>query len=1726
MDRFECHAHTHYSNIRLLDCINRPKDLINRAIELDLSGIAITDHDCLSSHMELNIYAQEILKEHPDFKIALGNEIYLCRDRENGQKYYHFILIAKNKIGHRALRELSSRAWMNSYFDRGMERVVTTYEDLAEIVRKYPNSLIATTACFLPNQKVRTLYGDVNIEDITDQDYIMNSNGEWEKINFPTSRNYCDKGNIITFSKEPLPIKCTKNHQFLILNSNEELIWKEAQFLQKNDKCLEPIPKIQYTNKDVIDILKIPSIINYREKTTNQQNYSRNIFRMTNSIKITNEIMRLFGLWLADGHISKHEEYYKNEIGFTFSDKEFLIYYNGFVKKALIDLGLSENDYCIKERFENHRVDLTINKVEFCLFMEYLFGISHAENKYIPTELLHISKDLDSELFFGYLLGDGYFRYRKGQGGEVVAASISKELIKNFEQLGISLDLSGSITISKARIDKNNVNHRTSYYLTYSNAILGLNLTKEKHISHEELIEILDKGKIKKKQFLDFITINGVKYRIKKVKTNEVIDINEKVYCLNTDSHNFVLNNIIVHNCLGGELSTQTLNLINAEKVNDLEGTSKAHDRIVDFVLWCKELFGLDFYIECAPGCSKDQIAVNNRLLSISTAFEVPMVIGTDAHYLKKEDRFVHKAYLNSKGGEREVDDFYQYSYLQTNEEIQENLNKSFDNVFYNFTASLFANSMDIYNKIENYDLRHSQQIPKVTVKDYPKSSWWGINNLYADEMNSYPILKSMFTSNDKIERYWVNECWNALNEKIGFWGDNYKYVQRLEEEADIKRTIGEKLHTNMFAYPVTLQHYVNLFWECGSIVGAGRGSSCSGLNHYLLGITQLDPLEWNLPFWRYLNKERTELGDIDLDLCPSKRPLILNKIKEERGQNFNSDIDELSRKNLGCTLIATFGTEGTKSAVLTACRGYRSEEYPDGIDSDTAQYIASLIPSERGFLWSLSDVVNGNSDKERKPIKAFISEVNQYPGLLDIMIAIEGLINKRSSHASGVILFDEDPYEFGCFMKTPKGEIITQYDLHMSEAGGMTKYDFLVTEVQDKLAEAIKLLQKYNEIDNNLSLREVYNKYFHPSVLPIDDDNIWKVLQENSVLNIFQFDSEVGGQAAKKIKPTNILEMADANGLMRLMTSEKGQETPMEKYVRFKNNISLWYQEMTNAGLTLEEQETLKPYFLKSHGVPPSQEQLMMMLMDENICGFTLAEANAARKIVGKKQMSKIPELKEKVLKQAKSKNLGNYVWNHGIGPQMGYSFSIIHALAYSFIGFQTMFIATKWNPIYWNTACLIVNSGSLEEDSENEFNDEDKNLQKKEKNTDYAKTAKALGDIISRGIKVTLVDINKSNFSFEPDVENNQILFGLKALSGINTDVINKIIAGRPYKSFIDFLNRCPLNKTAMISLIKAGSFDNLEKEWAKELNIEPRVLVMIYYILKISEPKKRLTLQNFNGLMQRNLVPEDLTFTKRVYIFNDYLKKNKKVGKYYIFDEACDRFYSQFFNMELLQVINGYTCILQSDWEKIYQKEMDAARAWLTNNQDSVLKEFNYLLFKESWDKYAEGTISAWEMEALCFYYHEHELININTYRYGVTDFFNLPEEPQVDYFFKRNGKEIPIYKLYKIIGTVISKDDAKSSVTVLTTRGVVTVKFTKEYYAMYNRRISEIEADGSKKVKEEGWFKRGTKIMVTGFRRENQFVAKTYQKTESHQLYKIVQVNNDTMILEHNRYGQGE
>lgn len=1285
MGWFDNHSHTEYSNLRLLDCINKPKKLIDKAIEFGLSGIAITDHEALCSHMIVNKITKEYREKYPNFTIALGNEIYLTDTRDLGQKYFHFILIAKDSIGYKALKELSSIAWYNMYVDRRMERTPLLKTELKNTMEKYKGHVIATSAC------------------------------------------------------------------------------------------------------------------------------------------------------------------------------------------------------------------------------------------------------------------------------------------------------------------------------------------------------------------------------------------------------------------LGGELSYNALLLSKAKNLEDTESEKYYLNKINNFIKYCIDIFGEDFYIECAPSAHTDQIAVNKILLKIAYDNKIKMTAGSDAHYLEQKDRWIHKSYLNSKGGEREVDSFYEYAHLFTEQECREVLRKSFDDDA--IIDWIFSNSEHLRNKIEFYSLEKHQSIPEVAVKNYPKTTGW-----FSQNNERYPVLKSLCLSDNIQERYWVNQCLEKLQE-LNLINDA-RYLDRLEEEARVKKVIGEKLNTCMYAYPNTLQHYIDLFWECGSTVGAGRGSACSGLNHYLLGITQLDPIEWELPWWRYLNDERVELGDIDIDLAPSKLNKIFAKIREERGE-------------LGLIQVCTFGTETTKAAIQTGCRGYRSEQYPDGIDVDEAMYLSSLVPVERGFLWPLKDCLRGNEEKGRRPQKQFINALKEYPGLAEIIEGIEGLVCRRGSHASGVILFDEDIYDTAAIMRTPSGALVTQWDLHMQEAAGSVKYDFLLTAVQDIIIKTIDLLQADGLIEK-APLREIYNKYLHPSVLPQNDNKMWKALEEGSVINCFQFEGQVGKQAAKKIKPMSALEMADTNGLMRLMANEETGEMPIDKYVKFKNNIQLWYNEMTRAGLTPEEQQILEPYFKQSYGVPPSQEQLMKMLMDEKICGFTLAEANAARKIVGKKQMDKIPKLHNDVLNKASSSNLGKYVWENGIGPQMGYSFSIIHALAYSFVGMQTLYLATNFNSIYWNTACLIVMSGALEEEDGSSDT------------TNYTKIAKAIGAIRNENIKVSLVDINKSMFGFIPDVKNNEILFGLKGMVNVGDDLVQTIIEKRPYISIKDFYYKVQPGKRAMVSLIKGGAFDSMMS----------RREAMAWFLWETCDKKSRLTLQNMPGLIRYNLLPEDTeerVMARRVYEFNRYLKaicKLSKTDSVYYLDERAINFLTELQLDGLIETEPSAFMLNIKKWDKYYQKWMDIFRNWISDSKDSILQTLNEKIFREEWDKYAKGTISAWEMEALCFYYGPHELEHINYGKYGITPYHQIPSEPVIDRTFEKNGRTINLYKLYKICGTCIAKDKTKSSVSLLTTSGVVNVKFRKEYFSLFDKQISQKDEKGDKHVVEKSWFNRGSMIMVQGIKTEDGFMAKKYNSSQGHQLYKIDSIDAKGDIVLRSTRAQGD
>lgn len=1115
--------------------------------------------------------------------------------------------------------------------------------------------------------------------------------------------------------------------------------------------------------------------------------------------------------------------------------------------------------------------------------------------------------------------------------------------------------------------------------------------------------------------------------------------------------------------CIGSIIGQQLLAMREAENINDLKSRKIAHDKIVKHILFCKKLFGDDFYLEIAPALYEEQIYVNKKTLQLGEVFDLKVTIQDDSHRLTQEDYTAHKALLNSKQGEREdIDSFYKYTYLQSYDDIRKHMEPVGCDC-----DRLFANSMEMYDKVEEYSLLHSQQVPMVSVPDYP----------VADKEKKYGYLNQLYKSDNEQERYWVNFCVDKLKEKDLY---NDIYLSELNEEARVQIVLGKKLDTCIFSYPIFLQHYFDLIWECGSCVGVGRGSSAAGLDNYLMDLTQYDPIKAGVNnYFRYLNETRTELPDLDFDLAPTVRPKWFEKIKEERGP-------------LGLIQVCTFSTMSSRASILSACRGYRSKDYPNGIDNDQAQYLTSLVGSDRGITYTIKEMIEGNKEKGLKPNAIFIKTVNQYPGLLDIIQKLEGTVSNRSIHASGII-FNDPGHEFdnGAIMTAPDGTLISQWSLHDAEAAGKTKIDSLVTDVMEKITQTLLLLQSKDKIDKSLSLREVYNKYIHPDVLPLEDKNIWDEIDKGNINNLFQFDTQVGSQAVKKLQPRNLKQLSAINALIRLMPQEKGAETPVDRYYRIKNNPDEWYSEMDSYGLTKEEQSIIKEYCENTYGTLPLQDDLMLMMMDKRLFGFDLEDANSARKVIGKKLVNKIPELHKKILEKAKSPALGKYIYDVLFSSQLGYAFNAEHCYSYSMIGLQCAYLAVKYPSIYWNTGCLRVDSGLEEEAS-----------------TNYGKIAKAVGKINNQGINFSLIDINKSEYMFEPDEENNRIIYGLKAVTGINGETIQKIVENRPYTSLQDFLKRTPLNKTAMISLIKAGAFDQFDE----------RKNIMREYIWSVCEPKKRLTLQNFNALIEANLIPQEINFQKRVFVFNKALKANCKFEDYYYLkSDNYYKFYTKFFDVDLLEPLGNKVGIKQKTWKKLYDEAIKPAKEYLKNHQDELLDKLNNSIFDTIWNKYAQGNYSSWEMDSLGMYYHKHELSGVDNKIYEIESFKNLPTSPEVETTFKRKGAEIPIYKLHRIAGTVIAKDDMHSSISVLTVdSGVVTVKMNRDYYAMYNRRISEVQKDGTKKVIEQGWFSKGTLVVLQGIRRGDSFFLKNYKKSAYHQLYKITEIHSNGTV----------
>lgn len=452
--------------------------------------------------------------------------------------------------------------------------------------------------------------------------------------------------------------------------------------------------------------------------------------------------------------------------------------------------------------------------------------------------------------------------------------------------------------------------------------------------------------------------------------------------------------------CIGSELAYWILN-DNPEKC-------------LEFIDWCQDIFlPENFYLEMQPNDCDEQVKVNQVIVKINEQLNIPYIITTDAHYLSADQKEIHTAYLNSREEDsRETGEFYKTCYLMTTEEIHQWMDKQ---IGADKVDTALNNTCEIASKIEYFDLFCRTIVPDSIVPEFT------INHLFKNWYEECPYIKKFAYSEDSYDRYLLYLIEEGFKEKnshnVPVKNEErfYHLVHRIEDELSEMWRVTEKLGTSISSYYLTTLDLVNTMWEDGdSLVGVARGSVTGMYTMYLIGITQINPLLYDLKHWRHISHSKIELSDVDLDSQRNRRPQILSAIKAERGEN----------KVLNC---CTFKTEGSKSAILTSARGM-------GIDNDIAQYIAFLIPSTRGFTWTIKECLEGNKEEDKEPVYEFIRECEPYKGLVEMAQMIEGMVCGRSIHASAVYLFNSDYNNHNAMMKAPNGIPITQFNMKASD--------------------------------------------------------------------------------------------------------------------------------------------------------------------------------------------------------------------------------------------------------------------------------------------------------------------------------------------------------------------------------------------------------------------------------------------------------------------------------------------------------------------------------------------------------------------------------------------------------------------------------------------------------------------------------------------------------------------
>ncbi|MBI2258970.1 MAG: DNA polymerase III subunit alpha [Flavobacteriia bacterium] len=846
----------------------------------------------------------------------------------------------------------------------------------------------------------------------------------------------------------------------------------------------------------------------------------------------------------------------------------------------------------------------------------------------------------------------------------------------------------------------------------------------------------------------------------------------------------------------------------------DRYGVEKANENI----LWWKETFQDDFYLEITRLGIKNEAHINEALVRLSNTHQIKLVATNNTYFINKKDANTCEILHYVKEGMVKSEEDQQIRKFKVGLENEEYYFKSPDEMKKLFAdlPQAIESISDILSKIESYSLQRDVLLPAFDIPE--------------EFQDPNDINDGGKRGENNYLRYITYE---GAKKRYGDLSDEIK--ERIEFELNTIKNTGYP------GYFLIVQDFCNASREMDVWVGPGRGSAAGSVVAYSIGITNIDPIKYNLLFERFLNPDRVSLPDIDIDFED-----------EGRGKVIDWVINKYGSKQVA--QIITYGTMAAKSAIKDAGRVL-------GLPIHEQDSLTKMMPNislkkllETPFE-NLEKIIGDRQDeiaKARQLISVYKGNDELKLKVLNQAKELEGSVRNTGIHACGVIITPDDISDFVPVTTAKDSQMIcTQFDNHVVDHAGLLKMDFLGLKTLTTIKQALKIIKSTKSIE------------IDPDLIPIDDEKTYELFQKGETVGVFQFESPGMQKHLKDLKPTIFEDLIAMNALYR-----PGPMDYIPKFIARKHGKEEISYDIDDCEEFLKE----------TYGITVYQEQVM--LLSQKLANFSKGNADSLRKAMGKKQASILEEMKPKFIEggaiNGHDKAKLEKIWSDW-NAFAEYAFNKSHSTCYSWVAYQTAYLKANF-PSEFMASCL---SGKM---------------------NDIKEIAFLMEECKRMGINVLIPDINESEHQFIVSKDGN-IRFGLGAIKGLSTASVDEIIKKRtengPFKSIFDLTKRVDLrivNKKTLEALVYSGCFDSFSLKRSQYLLEDKNGKIFIENVIKYANAHK----ENANS-DQMNMFgdSEEMTlYEPEIPQGNDWsiiqkLIKEKEVVGIYISGHPLDTF-----------------------------------------------------------------------------------------------------------------------------------------------------------------------------------------------------------------------------------------